>query len=158
MSSRLFDRLREEKGLCYEISSSVKYHRETGAFLIHAGVDNAKLVEAAGEIIKELKELKKNSVTHDELARAKEYTRGQLLLALEDTGSRMTWLGERIMSEGKAPSVKEIFRKIERVTAGDIDEITRMIFNEKNLNFATIGPASSSERKRAKETLRGLRR
>lgn len=154
MSSRLFERLRERKALCYEIGSTARSYKETGAFIIHAGVDNNKLLEASKEIVNELKELKDNLVTADELYRAKEYYRGQLLLGLEDTSSRMLWLGDRIMNEGKAPAIREIFRDIEKVSARDIKEVVRCIFNGKNLNFATVGPVRAGDKNKLRKALR----
>jgi predicted Zn-dependent peptidase len=151
MSSRLFDNLRDRKGLCYDISSSTKKYRETGAFIIHAGVDNNMLYGASKEIVKELKEIKENLVRDDELSRAKEYYKGQLLLTLEDTASRMIWLGVKIMNEGKAPSVKAILEEIESVDAGTIREAADTVFNTKNMSFTTIGPAG-------RRSLRDLRK
>jgi len=154
MSSRLFERLREKMALCYDISSSVRRYKETGALVIHAGVDDNKLMVASEGIIRELKEMKKNPVTSGELCRAKEYARGQLLLSLEDTASRMMWLGGKIMNEGKAPSVSEIFKKVNGVTAKDIKEAANLVFSSKNLNFATIGPARRSAKKKLQELLK----
>jgi len=153
MSSRLFDRLREKKALCYDISSSVKKYRDTGAFVIHAGVDNVRLLEASREIIHELDDMRKNPATGGELLRAKEYARGQLQLALEDTSSRMLWVGEKIMTEGKAPSINEIFRNVEKVTLEDVRKTAGLIFTKENLNFATVGPAGETARKKLKKTL-----
>ena len=153
MSSRLFDRLREKMALCYDVSSSVKRYKETGAFVIHAGVDNNKLLETSKAIIRELCDIKENLITPDELCRTKEYSRGQFLLALEDTSSRMIWLGEKIVKEGKAPSVKEIFSNIEKVKAEDIKKTANMVFKSKNLNFATIGPAKDNVKKKLKKLL-----
>jgi predicted Zn-dependent peptidase len=154
MSSRLFERLREKKALCYEISSSVKRYEETSAFVIHAGVDNNNLVEAASEITHELKALNKNFVTLDELTRAKEYVKGQMLLGLEDTAMRMLWLGERITTEGKAPSVKKVLKGIEKVTIYDIKKLANIIFDKANMNFATVGPARASVRGKLRKALR----
>ena len=153
MSSRLFDRLRENKALCYDISSSAKKYKDTGAVVIHAGVDNSKLVEASSEIIYELKDLKKNRVRKDELDRAKEYSRGQLLLALEDTASRMIWLGDRIMLDGKAPSMKEIFKKVDKVSLDDIREAANLVFTNKNLNFGAIGPIDQLTKTKLRKAL-----
>lgn len=144
MSSRLFERLREKNPLCYDVSSSVKKYKETGAFIIHAGVDRKNLFEALQEIMCEVREIKNNLATNDELGRAKEYARGQLLLALEDTALRMLWLGDKIISEGKAPSHKEVIRHIEKVTLGDMREAAGLTFSGKNLNFATVGQVRSS--------------
>ena len=147
MSSRLFDRLREDKALCYEIASGVKKYNDTGAFVIHAGVDNNKLNEAVVEILHELNEVKKDSIAKDELSRAKEYSRGQLLMALEDTASRMIWLGDRMMLEGKAPPMKEVFERIEKVTPEDIKKAANQVFTKQNLNFALVGPVNESRKK-----------
>ena len=135
MSSRLFERLREKKALCYEISSSAKSYKETGNFIIHAGVGNEKLCEASEEIIHELVDIRENTVSSDELYRAKEYYRGQFLLALESTATRMLWLGEKIMAEGKARSIKEIFANINKVSAEDIRKVAGIIFTDKNMNY-----------------------
>lgn len=151
MSSRLFERLREQNPLCYEIGSSVRRYKETGAFVIHSGVDNAKLLEASTEIIRELRAIKEDFVTKDELNRAKEYLRGQLLLALEDTASRMLWLGEREVLEGKAPEFGEIVRGINKVTERDVKRAANMIFKKENLNFASIGPARGDIEKKLKK-------
>ena len=153
MSSRLFERLREQKGLCYDISSSVKKYKDTGAFVIHAGVANDKLFQASKEVVCELKDITKNRVKQDELDRAKEYAKGQLVLALEDTGSRMVWLGEKIMTEKSVPEIKEIIRNIDKVTVGDIQKIAKIVFNRKNLNFAAIGPAGKSAEREIKKIL-----
>ncbi len=152
MSSRLFERLREHKALCYDISSSAKKYKETGAFVIHAGIANAKLHEATREIMRELTDIKRNNVSRKELAMAKEYAKGQFLLGTESTSSRMIWLGERIMTTGNAPSVREIVSNIEKVTIEDIRKTAAMIFREENLNFASIGPAGKKE----KAGLKGL--
>jgi len=153
MSSRLFESLREKKALCYEISSAVKRYKETSTFLVHAGVDNNNTLEAASEIVRELKTLKKNFVTGDELKRAKEYARGQMLLAMEDTASRMLWLGDRIMLEGRAPSLEEILKGIDKVTIHDIRKIANTIFSNDNLSFATIGPLGDMIKTKLKKAL-----
>ena len=153
MSSRLFERLREKKALCYDISSSIKRYKETGATVIHAGVDGGKALAAAREVMSELKEIKKNNVTEGELKRAKEYARGQMLLALEDTGSRMLWIGERIVTEEEMTPVKEIFRRIDKVKAEDIKEAANMVFNMKNLSLAMVGPGSTRDKNMIRKAL-----
>lgn len=154
MSSRLFDRLREKMALCYDISSGVRKYKETGVFTVHAGIDNNKLLEASREIVREIKDIKENHVTADELCRAKEYARGQLRLVLEDTASRMMWLGEKILLEGKAPQIKEIFRKVEDVTVEDIKNAAGIVFKEKNMNFATVGPSHKDVKNKLKGILK----
>ncbi len=153
MSSRLFDRLREKKALCYEISSGIKKYKETGAFIIHAGIANDKISIATEEVLSELREIKKNFVTGDELCRAKEYATGQLLLALEDTASRMIWLGEKIVLEEGASSIRELLKKLKKVTKEEVRDVANVIFNNKNLNFATIGPATEKIKNNLKKAL-----
>ncbi|MGB2706043.1 MAG: pitrilysin family protein, partial [Candidatus Omnitrophota bacterium] len=154
MSSRLFDRLREKMALCYDISSSVKRYRETGVFTVHAGIDNDKLLAASEEIVREIRNIKENPVTADELYRAKEYARGQLRLVLEDTAQRMMWLAEKVVLEGRAPRIKEIFKNVEKVTAGDIQRAANIVFNKDNMNFATVGPARENVKKKLKGLLK----
>ncbi|MFH1380629.1 MAG: pitrilysin family protein [Candidatus Omnitrophota bacterium] len=153
MSSRLFDRLREEKALCYEISSGVKKYRETGAFIIHAGIANDKITVATKEVLSELREIKKNLVTSDEICRAKEYATGQLLLALEDTAARMIWLGEKIMLDEGVTSTKELLKLLKKVTKEEIRSAANIIFTDKNLNFATIGPVTEQIKNNLKKAL-----
>lgn len=148
MSSRLFERLREKQALCYDVSSSTKKYEETGAFLIHAGVDNNKSEEALRAIMEETANLKKYYVTEDELERAKEYYKGQLLLALEDTGSRMLWLGDKIMTKEGIPLIKTILDRIDGVTVEGIQKVAKRVFRNDIMNLAAIGPAQSLKEKK----------
>ena len=95
MSSRLFNEVREKKGLAYEIGTQARYFYDTGAFFIHAGVDNRKIASAVSTIIKEMEKIAKFKVSKDEFTRAKEYYTGQLLMSLEDTLDHMLWVGSR---------------------------------------------------------------
>jgi predicted Zn-dependent peptidase len=152
MSSRLFHIVRDEMGLCYEISSSVRRYEDSGAFTVSAGVDEKKLLRALDVILKELSRLGRDAVTDDELARAKEYYKGQLLFALEDTMSHMLWLGEKVISGEKDISVKDILAKIDSVTPADIIRVSGELFKSENLNLAVIGPVSDA--KKVTEALR----
>lgn len=140
MSSRLFHIVRDEMALCYEISSSIRKYEDCGAFVVGAGVDDTKLVKALEVIFRELARMTSEPVSPEELRRAKEYYRGQLLFALEDTMSRMLWLGEKIISSEKDFSVKSILEKIESVTAEDIIKVSKNMFKDASLNLAVIGP------------------
>ena len=152
MSSRLFHIVRDEMGLCYEISSSVRRYEDSGAFTVSAGVDEKKLLRALDVILKELSRLGRDAVTDDELARAKEYYKGQLLFALEDTMSHMLWLGEKVISGEKDISVKDILAKIDSVTPADIIRVSGELFKSENLNLAVICPVSDA--KKVTEALR----
>ncbi|MCX5666002.1 MAG: pitrilysin family protein [Candidatus Omnitrophica bacterium] len=89
MSSRLFHAVRDELALCYEISSSVRKYEDAGAFVVGAGLDESNLVKALQVILKELNRIKSEPVPDEELERAKEFYKGQLLFTMEDTMSHM---------------------------------------------------------------------
>ena len=110
--------------------------------MIHAGIDNSKTEIALRAIMHELTNLKKSYVSKDELKRAKEFYKGQFLLALEDTGSRMLWLGDKTMTKEGIPGVKFILRHIEKVSIEDIRRVANRVFKENFMNLAAIGRAS----------------
>ncbi len=146
MSSRLFQEVREKKALCYEIGSSVRRYQDAAAFVISAGVDYDKLVKSLEVILGELKKIKKTPVGGNELTRAKEYYKGQLALALEDTMSAMLWYGEKTATREKEFDVREIMNKIDSIDAGDISRVASSIFTDENLNLAVIGPVEKKKR------------
>ena len=88
---------------------------------------------------------KKEPVKAEELKRAKEYYKGQLLFALEDTMSRMLWLGEKLISGEKDVSVKEILSRVEAIGPDDLMRVSKEIFKDENLNLAVIGPMKSDK-------------
>jgi len=147
MSSRLFNEVREKRGLAYEIRSTLSPFHDTGAFVISAGVDNRKVTKTIQVILKELNKVKSKPVSRKELRRAKDFVTGQFLLALEDTSSYMHWLGENKLCLGKVPPVEEILEKVNRVTADDLMRIANRIFTNDNLNLALIGPLKEKEEK-----------
>lgn len=140
MSSRLFNQIREKKGLAYEIGTVVKRFQDTGSFIVHAGMDNKKVPEAIELILKELKKIKINFVSKDEFKRAKEFYLGQLMLALEDTLDHMIWIGESTASLGRAYTLSEIVSQVDRTTIEDVRQVAQDIFKEEKLNLALIGP------------------
>ena len=155
MSSRLFHELREKRGLAYEIGTQVKRFQDTGAFIVHAGIDNRKVEQAVTLILKELKKPKLKLINRDEFRRAKEFYLGQLLLALEDTLDHMLWIGESTVSLDKTYSLGEIMKEVKRVEREDVREVARYIFKEENLSLALIGPLKNSEEKIRKRLLIG---
>jgi predicted Zn-dependent peptidase len=140
MSSRLFNEVREERGLAYEIGSSLKWYDDSGVFFVHAGVDNRKVAEAVSVILKELEKPKKELATKDELVRAKEFFTGQFLMGLEDTLEHMVWLGEMAVALEKIYRPEEILAKINAVTLEDLRKVAKKIFNQTNLNLAVVAP------------------
>ncbi len=145
MSSRLFNELREKKGLAYEIGTQVKCFQDTGAFIVHAGIDNHKVNESVELILKELEKAKNQLVSIDEFKRAKEFYLGQLALSLEETLDNMLWIGESTAALDEVYSLKDITKKINKIRREDIREVAEYIFKEKSLNLALIGPLKDSE-------------
>lgn len=153
MSSRLFQRVREETGLAYEISSSVKYYRDTGALVISAGIDNKKVSRATQLIIKELKRLKSGGVSKEELKRAKEFYKGQVLMVFEETMSHMLWLGEKFICGEMVYTAKDVLRRVDKVTIEDVKMVAQDVLKASNLNLAVIGPLSNKDKKEIKRML-----
>ena len=156
MSSRLFESLREKKGLCYDVASSYKRHSDVGEIHIHAGVDNKNTFASIKEIVSELKKIKEKGITADELKRAKEYAKGQFLLALEGTSTRMIWLGDRIVVHNEFPEQKDIIKKVNLVTIEDVNQVVKKVFDKKHLNLAVIGKVDLKTQKEIKRVLSGL--
>lgn len=144
MSSRLFNEVREKRGLAYEIGTQVKRFHDTGAFVVHAGIDNRKVNDALELILKELSRVRKTLVTEDELKRAKDFSIGQLMLSLEDTLDNMLMIGENTATLDRIYTFEEIAKGINRVSLRDIREAAMSIFKESSLNLALIGPVKDS--------------
>ena len=140
MSSRLFNEVREIRGLAYEIGTNARYFADTGAFIVHAGIDNHKVEQAVEVILSELSSIKDKLVTEDEFKRAKEFYLGQLMLALEDTMDHMFWIGESIAALDKTYSLEDIIKEVRHLDRQDVRDVAARIFQENNLRMALIGP------------------
>lgn len=139
MSSRLFNEVREKRGLAYEIGTQVKKFHDCGAFVVHAGIDNNKTIQAIEVIMLELNKIKESLVTDDEFRRAKDYFTGQLSLGLEDTLDQMFWMGEQTVLLDKVYSLKEIISQINKIKKSDLQRIAKDAFKKELLNLSFIG-------------------
>jgi predicted Zn-dependent peptidase len=140
MSSRLFQTIREEQGLAYDIGSYFNSYAETGNFVVSAGVDPSQVEPAIRAIIYELNSLCTTPVAADELDRIKAYVRGGLLLGLEGTSQVSYWLGSQESLRGKILDADEIIVSIEAVTALDIQRVAQTCFAPQWRHLALIGP------------------
>lgn len=147
MSSRLFVEIREKKGLAYSISSSAKTLHDTGEFLIRAGVDNRKVIQAVSLILKELEKIKRYGVHRDEFRRAKDYLLGQLLLGLEDTMEHMLWMGEALVARNRVQTLQSVIREFRKIRKEDIKRVAKDILQENHYNLAMVGPLTESQQK-----------
>jgi len=147
MSSRLFNEVREKRGLAYSIGSSLKYLKDTGMLMIRAGVDNGKLVNTVDVVMKELSKIRRFGVTDDEFKRAKDFYLGQAFLALEDTMDHMLWIGESTLTRDRIRSIEEIVILVNKVKITDLKRVAQQIFDEKHYNFAVVGPVNDKQEK-----------
>jgi len=154
MSSRLFQEVRENRGLAYEISSHLRRFADTGALIIGAGVDSKRAHESIRVILNELTRLKSELVGKEEFQRAKEYYTGQLLMSLEDTLDHMVWLGESFVTLGRVVTPQEILEKVKRVQVNDVRKMARQVFQNRFVKLAVIGPQKRRDQKRIQEVIR----
>lgn len=140
MSSRLFNEIREKRGLAYSIATSIKGFVDTGVFLVQAGVDNEKLDVVLELILREMQKIKTINISESELHRAKEFYIGQLHLGLEDTLEHMFWLGEPYLVLNKTHNLKEIVAQVATINRVQIRALCQKLFLGENLRLAIIGP------------------
>jgi predicted Zn-dependent peptidase len=145
MSSRLFQELREKRGLCYDVHSYTSHFQDTGAFTVYAGVDPRNAVDAVRAILEELARLR-DGVPEEELIKARELSKGRLLLRMEDTRNVSGWLGaqELLLSEVRTPD--EAVEELERVTPDDLRRVATDLLSDGGLRLAVVGPFRSDRR------------
>ncbi|MFA5995273.1 MAG: pitrilysin family protein [Patescibacteria group bacterium] len=144
MSSRLFVNIREKQGLCYFIRTEVNPYVDSGIFSIQAGLDKTRLQEALKSLMCELKQIKAEPVTNEELNNAKEYIKGQMALRFEDSSALAMWYGRQAVLTGKFVAPQERIKQINQVTVTDIQRIANQLFITKRLNIASIGSDHST--------------
>lgn len=146
MSSRLFMSIREKKGLCYFIRTSVNPYEDTGIFMVQAGLDKSRIDEAVTAILEELKKAKVSGVTTAELKKAREFIKGKLILDLEASDEVASWLARQMLFEKKVKTPAEMIERLEKVTVADIQRVARDVIRRERINLALIGPLDSAER------------
>jgi predicted Zn-dependent peptidase len=145
MSSRLFQKIREERSLAYSIFSYHSMYVETGLVAIYAGT-NPENTSSVLELIKEeIAFLLDKGITEDELERAKGHIKGNLVLSLEDSGSRMTRLGKAEICQGEILSLDALLERIDRVTSDDVQQLAKDLFGPRKLVVTAIGPFGEKE-------------
>ncbi len=140
MSSRLFQRIRGQMGAAYYVGSSPNLYESHGMLDIGAGVTNSRLIESIGVMMEELTDLQQNGPTAAELIRSKQYTIGSLLLSLETSDDLGTFFAQEMLRCGKPTTPRQIIRDLKVVNSNDIKRLARMLFVNKRLNCAIIGP------------------
>jgi predicted Zn-dependent peptidase len=140
MSSRLFQTIREEQGLAYDIGSYLNSYYETGNLVVSAGVDPSQTENAVKAIVAELQQLREVPVASDELERTKAYVRGGILLGLEGTQQVASWLGSQECLQNRVRDIDEVIAQVNAVTAQDIQRVAQTCFAPEWRRLAIIGP------------------
>jgi predicted Zn-dependent peptidase len=139
MSSRLFLNIRERLGIAYDVHSFMQKHRDTGYVAVYLGVDPKKAVGAVRAVMGELSRLSDEEVAPDELARAKEFTKGRLRLELETTNGVAFWLTYQELLLGEIRTIDEELALVDAVTAADMRRVARDVLSGP-IQMAVIGP------------------
>ncbi len=140
MSSRLFYKLREEMGVCYYLGAENSTTTDTGCLKVSAGVDNRRVEEVVGVILKEFNKLKIKLVGESELKKVKEKMIGSLILELESSDSLAEYYGVLDILGRPLLKPQEKIKMIKAVTSQDIKRVANKIFINKSLNLAIVGP------------------
>jgi len=139
MSSRLFQNIRERRGLAYTVFSSLDPYSDTGCLSIYAATAPQSTTQTIELILQELRKMKKSLVSKDELKRAKEHLKGGLVLGLESTGSRMGNLARQELYFGTFTTMNEVMRCIDAVTAEEVRKIARESFRPESIAVSLVG-------------------
>ena len=145
MSSRLFQVVREDRGLAYSIYSTPSFFDDTGDLVISAGLETDKLEQTLRLILRELRRLTDSPPGAAELRRARDYVIGQIDLSLESADSQMNWVGEQLLSYGAIFRPAEIKRRLRGITPGEIRAVARDFFRPERLNLALVSPLKSDK-------------
>src|SRR5712692_820490 len=140
MSSRLFQEIRERQGLVYSIHSGVQAFRDTGTLYVYAATDPGNFSKVLKSTLKEVRELKKNGVSADDLKRAKDHLKGSLMLSLESTSSRMNRLAKHEMHFGSFLTMNAMLEAIDNVRHEEVQTLLGEVLDEGALALTTYGP------------------
>jgi predicted Zn-dependent peptidase len=144
MSSRLFQVIREDRGLAYSIYSSPSFFQDTGDLVISAGLDTDNLVQVLRLIMRELRRLRQAPPGPAELRRARDYINGQIDLGQESTDNQMNWMGEQLLGYGTIFRPGQIRDRLARVTAGQIRRVADELFRPERMSLALVSPLASA--------------
>jgi predicted Zn-dependent peptidase len=150
MSSRLFQKIREEEAMAYQISASLDKYMDNGAFIISAGIKNNKADKALALILEELKKIKKEGVGREELHKAKEFVSGQTLINMENSSNCVLWIGTKIITGDPVLNIEEAISRIRQVSPDDIARVADLFLRNNNISVALIGPL--------KKTIKNIRK
>jgi predicted Zn-dependent peptidase len=139
MSSRLFQTIREERGLAYSVYSDMSPYRDTGNFCVYAGTSGSKALEVIDLILAEFRNLKEIPISDEELTRAKDQLKGNILMGMESSNARMANLARQEMYFQQFYSVDEIIARIEEVDATQVQTMAQRLFEPGRIAVTLLG-------------------
>jgi predicted Zn-dependent peptidase len=145
MSSRLFQNIREKRGLAYSVFSGINAYRDAGSLTVYAGCANEAVGEVIDLVVEEMKVIKQAPVPDSELRRAKDHLKGSVMLSLENTASRMSHLARQEIYFDRQFSLDETLDGIERVTPADIQQVAHDVFSNGSLAATVLGQVNGLE-------------
>lgn len=140
MSSRLFQEIRERRGLVYTIGSYASAYRDGGLFVIYAGMSPSAGPQVITLTLDEVEKMTQQAPDADELARAKESLKGSLMLSLESTGSRMSMVARSEVYHRRQVTLDELIARVDAVTAEEVQQMAQELLRPGRLSLAAIGP------------------
>ncbi len=145
MSSRLFQEIREKRGLAYSVGAYPRFWQDAGAWTVYGSVERAKVDEAMTALIEQLHRISNERVDETEFNEAKQFIKGSVLLGLESTQSFAMMLGERMLHSGTTTTAAEIGAKIDAVTAEAVQRVAGEIITRQRATLAVVGPVTEEE-------------
>jgi predicted Zn-dependent peptidase len=149
MSSRLFQNIREKRGLVYSIYSMLNLYHDAGSLVVYAGTAAEKALEVVELTLKEFGRMRDQLVSAQELKRAKENVKGSVMLGLESSSSRMTHLAQQLIYYGRFYELEEILEAVDRITAREIRDLANRIFDPSFLTLTALTSRNGDELKTA---------
>jgi predicted Zn-dependent peptidase len=148
MSSRLFQTIREERGMAYSIYSDLSPYRDTGTLCVYAGTSAGKSLEVVDLILAEFSKLKQNPLSTEELTRAKDQVKGNLLMGLESSNARMANLARQEMYFHEFITVDELIARISEVTSAQVQTMAQRLFDPARIAVTLLGRLDGVKLKR----------
>jgi predicted Zn-dependent peptidase len=153
MSSRLFQNVREKRGLAYAVFSGLSAYRDAGSFTVYAGCSNEAVGQVIDLVVEELRGIKTAPVPGAELQRSKDHLKGSLMLSLENTASRMSHLARQEIYFDRQFGLDDTLAGIERVTADDVQRVAVDLFTNGSMSATVLGNVNGLEIPKARLSL-----
>jgi len=145
MSSRLFQEIREERGLAYSIYSYLNVHSDAGSLVVYGGTSPGDLTETLNLTLEQFASLRNGFIGSEELHMAREQMKGTLLLSLESSDNRMTRLAKNEIFLGHQPKIEQIIAAIDRVTVDSLQRLANQLLADDSLNLQIVGPVTGDD-------------